>query len=856
MFGDVTINEEDIKEAFDEYYEDLDCDEKCKEMIKDMEGGFLNWKNWEWESGLVIKKGMQGVRVCGDNNNVNEIHVISEEGNDDYCQVLEEDQSVGFVVENFYLPQGIDYSGNWATAGVERWLNAYGDPQYLLYYEQFPEGEEEYWKASSYNVAVGTILTVEGIFFVLDTIPFLGKITKIGLGKVFRIPIVSKALKKVLSVTINPIIKVVKGGMSKITPKFLLSLPGKIKKGMGALLDSLGGAGRILREMAEYPFRKIMLKELSEDVAQEAIERAAKETVENSIKRRVGKNAFAELAGETIEGAKKLYIRAFRNTRSFFSETGEEIFETGTSKLTTNAKSILDGEFDMLFKEVDISSAVESNVKAWGVKGYDTSTINSLRRNLENTLKEQNSVVKQLKNSLGDEGLDKVIYSMRNDLAEGVARSSLIAPTRYMVQKYQTAARASSRLNSIVTGDLTKEERQEIIEKRVKEGSTVLDNMDSREASKFIIHKDTKEIMERVFKEGDVVWDIGGKRFTAAEKEAAGKAFDEALEGLSITPKLKQAQLIKDAYSATANWLSPVQKKRHLVTIAAVMAAMKAESMQAKFTSSGTNAFGLKTPYLQVVDYDDEAANKIYSVKGKEDFFKNYGAPGYVGTIPEAEKYWMSLTRDKSWWWFDQDPVRFHLVSPCKADVLLRVSTCTCIGKPQEDTRGTSESWIGSLLEDEGVYETGTGNHYLSEKYHDIYPNGMVENFDGSNAMLFTVDEAGRPVKQCNPSGEWFTFGENEYRTRCIKFDPIMDSGLDQNYCYHGLNPLMSVANGVLNYGLPIGGSVGGVGICLASVALLPVAPLCGALGGAIGGVTGSLSYAYLNTAHQWPNHS
>ena len=83
-----------------------------------------------------------------------------------------------------------------------------------------------------------------------------------------------------------------------------------------------------------------------------------------------------------------------------------------------------------------------------------------------------------------------------------------------------------------------------------------------------------------------------------------------------------------------------------------------------------------------------------------------------------------------------------------------------------------------------------------------------------------------------------------------------MDEELDYNYCYHGLpEPWMVGANVILYFGLPIGGTIlCGVSSGAASAGTLATigGPVCGALGG----VVGSLTYAWLSTYHQWPNHN
>jgi len=687
--------------------------------------------------------------------------------------------------------------------------------------------------------------------------------------------VLAPPLSRLIQATIRPVIDVARKGITAVTPGFLRSSYRGIKKGITGVLGVLTKAKQILSDLAAWPFRRIMFRQLTLEMAEEGVERAARETVENILERRLGKKTFEELSEETIETITQRYIGAFRSTKEVFEETGEEMIERGA--LTRNARQALDFEFDRLFKEIGPDELTDLTISRAQVELFGGNTIigdpKQRQAAINMLLDEHNTFARELKNEISEEGVDRILFSMKDDIAEEVGEASLRTPTRAMVKRYKAAARAVDNLRAAATGDFTREERQEIIEKIVRDGAQVLDNMNPRDASKFIAHTDTKETIDYIFRDGDFIWDLGGKKFTAAQKVVATEAFDEAVEDLAVSQQFKQSILIQRAYGKTVAFLNPIQKKRHLVAAAAALGALKIADMNEKFVSVGTNAIGLKIPYggkafkefETGVDYnlinkhleskkpksrikltpDEESRFKKHEGR-VEEILQNFGQPGYQGTLPELNRYWMSLTRDKLWYWFEQDPIRFHLVSPCKADILIKVSNCECIGKPIKDTIGTSESWIGALFENQGVYETGKSDNQLFEQFPDVYPNGVLPHFDGQDPSLFTLDENGNPIKQCNPSGEWSTLGERPYKVKCIKFNPILDESVDPNYCYHGLSPLMSIANGLLNYALPIG----------SALACLGGGPVGSAMCGAIGGATGSLTYAFLSTGHQWPNHS
>ena len=51
------------------------------------------------------------------------------------------------TVNNFNMPQ----TGAGDRGTLDRWIAGFGDPEYILYYEKFPVGEDEYWKADAWS---------------------------------------------------------------------------------------------------------------------------------------------------------------------------------------------------------------------------------------------------------------------------------------------------------------------------------------------------------------------------------------------------------------------------------------------------------------------------------------------------------------------------------------------------------------------------------------------------------------------------------------------------------------------------------------------------------------------------------
>jgi hypothetical protein len=281
--------------------------------------------------------------------------------------------------------------------------------------------------------------------------------------------------------------------------------------------------------------------------------------------------------------------------------------------------------------------------------------------------------------------------------------------------------------------------------------------------------------------------------------------------------------------------------------------ATKIESMQAKFYSVGTNAIGLKTPYMATVPYDDEYTSSITEFEDQKEFLTNYGEGSNVGLLPVVNRYYLSLTKDQFSWWFDQEPQRFHLVSPCYADIIMRVSNCDC--------KGTEDPDAGLYLTGENYTIYGTdenGNRVFTGETTE------VDHFYEEKPMLYRLDENGDAIKECY-AGKWYRW-DTDYPTKCIKINPIMDPysvseyiqkdtvaaffyGSENNYCYHGKDPGFEIYSGyitALEIGVPL--------LCTVTTLGVGAGPCFVGLG-AVTGLAGESIKAIMETQHQWPNH-
>jgi len=340
-----------------------------------------------------------------------------------------------------------------------------------------------------------------------------------------------------------------------------------------------------------------------------------------------------------------------------------------------------------------------------------------------------------------------------------------------------------------------------------------------------------------------------------------------------------------------------------------VLSALRIQSISRKFYYYGTNTIGFKTPYKATVVYDDKfTKNWVWPQDDDKylDYFDHFG--GYIqdecdscnecqdkcrnncedctdkcnkdcekpcdkcneaiekydtkryrGLLREVDRYYLSLIKDKRSI-LKQPDQRFHLVSPCKADLIIRVTHCECYGTPVSDESVVKQKlrqfpWVSQVLLDMPVYfETGEYNDYI-----DSY----IENFDGKNKMLYSLDEKGHIVKECGrktvPFGEvelpdWM-LKEAPYTPLCMEIDPLLNDRTffnteedEPNYCYRGLKPAqLGVADTTLNYALPI--------FCFFQFGG-PVSPVTGGLASAICSVAGNLAYSiYESKCYHWPHH-
>lgn len=785
--------------------------EKAKCTTKDCTNLFKELKKNKIELKSELKKPRE-TTMCIKKHGLSFRLIFTENINE--CTLPENDLKFkyGIKVQEFILPQEIKRIDGSASLGsaiaytIEEWLDVHGDPKYIMYYEHFPEGEDQYWHPAAYKVDYLTILAVEGAFMLLDFIP-LGKLIK-------KIPIVGpfiESVQKMISDVVSrpgSIINVMKEFVDEKLPRMLKGVAPEFFEAMIAKLNRNN---------------KFFISLLTQELTFEAGEKTIKELT----------SEFAEQYGSR--------------------ELGEDLVQTLIEKTQT--------EF--------IPEVVEEF-------GERTISESGTRLSQEASQELQEKIIKEIQ----EMGLE-VSDEMTEKIAKGLDTTLDIDDYMKISRRGKLAAESNEYLEKIF-----KKINDGDYDALVKAYSDMgwLDTMKPEEFAKYqkTIGKSIDASLELQYKNLQLLESMGVDpdtfvKLSRVEKEAV---LDNAMEKFFEKAGMDNSQFkSKRFWSAVKGYTT---KKRHLVTAMAVILNDRLLSINEKFTPVGTNAIGVRTPFLATSVYDD-TYTKYWDWEDDEDkkeyenffnYYAGYGDEGiteeqgtrYRGLLKEVGRYYISLQKDPKTFWSGQQPNdRFHLVSPCKADVYVRVTQCECYGKPKTSKEGIDVPIIGNMFARQGVYETGARNPELDGQ--------TISNFDGKNKMLYTIGENGVIVKECDPPGAWKeAWGvEAQYKPMCVVVNPVLDTEYPDNYCYHGKTPDWLVAADItLNYVGPIAASLAAAGttglVCgtvaapaTAGVGALIGAPACGTIfGGLVGGAAGMIGgvvYANLALNEAWPNH-
>ncbi|NTV22840.1 MAG: hypothetical protein HGA85_00505 [Nanoarchaeota archaeon] len=686
-------------------------------------------------------------------------------------------------------------------------------------------------------------------------------------------------------------------GWNTLFLAFDLFAPGskKVIKTAGAALLKQEGKF-IIREEAEQAgeawFKKLF------NLVRESIPRKgeAKAVVEGE-----SRNLFAALKEEmtiVFNGMKKMSTKEFLEAMaSGLREEAQRVAVYLKKEFMT--KHYVEGFVDIITRDRDhiVSSTTLQEIEENGFRAFKAEIEKIASQDVgEEQMKQRltDAFGRDMKELIENAADDSTAEALRNAEKEITAKIGQMTKAQldYFVKRNgRVLARVSETASKIFYVGLSKEEKKMFIEDLVTKGAddrfgTMLFN--ERDMQRFIANnKISLETVEAMY-EGTISSGQMDEFVEYLEKEVSLDSRYMAIIERNFRTEL----------SASVKAMPKKTKKYFLLNAALIILAAKEESDVEMFHPVGLNSFGYKTAISTPIIYDESLRKdwNYASTKGRSDYydyFKFYGnsvIPGkterkpkidketgidyeaemyssqkYTGTIKELSRYFVALSKDKRRFWFDQPPERFYLVSPCKADLNIRITQVDCYGPPRESWEGISIGPFDGIFAKEAVYETG--------KYNPILDR-TVDPFDSVNDMTYMVDENGNIVKQCRPkNAETVIFTDiglfdKPYTPKTIEVDPVIDPALNPNYCYRGIDESQMVADAVFNWGFPIGGTALGGTVCALAVSVgtggagIPVSPACFAVGGFVGGVVGGLAYEALDAGilsdgtWHWPYHN
>ncbi len=790
------------------------CNEECKKISDDVFGSFLNAKNYRVSMKEGEISGGDNIIICAGNRGKDEVFITdSEKLAFDECKSVS-GTNYGMRVKNFQLPQtlgkyqtGESIGGN-IVEFAELWAHAYGDPEYIAYYEKFPKGEDAYWEESAYAVNVVEILGTEALMYVLfdRVLPGLG-------SKIIKPAVETSGLKPAFKTAAKELGEELaeETGETSLTNVFkkitnLGEVIGNaIKNAPAAAFDFFdNGIYRILSKIS---------KAWVEHIDEQAAKKAGRIIIENleldEEAARIAKEVFDETYDDAARGALELLGEGGELSDEFLHNYETNLFER------LNKEGVVGDRAWRIASEV--ADNMDTHLLRLSDRGFKK--IWRLAININDKVLEQFKVWKDIRFSAGD------IAKIKEGIKEAADSASFfndLSPA--YIRRFSSFS--DEALDVVLEQQGTREFAEEVLETAGKSGKEAVDEILGKYASNA----------------GKSMEDLTSEEIRAALDPYLEDAFNNILKDtnpLAYSSGKLQTRLREFATSP-----------RRIVSAYVAFGLLKDENLREKFRVIGTNAIGFRTPYLATTLYDDFYTSHFDYEKNPqeyENFFRHYFGYSdknidekylrYRGLLPEVNKYYLSLNTKDSY------SKRLHLVSPCYADLVVEKTICECWGSEKEDTRNTiGLPIISNLFEHDAIYQTGKS--YV----RDGLPL-KVSHFDGENAMLYTISENRQVVKECYPKGEGISnwdeylafWKEATYKPSCIQVSVVMDPEKSPNYCYRGeTSTKMKIANVGLNWVLPIG------------LTLTPAGPVGGAVGGAVGG----LVYAWMQANSQWPSHN
>ena len=489
-----------------------------------------------------------------------------------------------------------------------------------------------------------------------------------------------------------------------------------VVKGTGKLFLKIPGV-KALKELTERGMKEL-LETIGIKIAKEAAEKSTKEFTE--------------------EGVEKVLNVALRKGKLLSKSVTDKLGKETSEKMVTRARKAIIGW---------------QKTPGWSSKYLKNGIITK-----EGTKKLNEKLTSEFGEELAERLGKKTSEEIIGEITEIAAKASKEAFDPKFLGKIYSARNGRKLLkDTFKTAQEAYEEGGEAAARKVLKESLdptykILEKLEPNDLVKIV--RKNKDAARLVWEDGvGIDWTIfGGKPLSA---------MDDWSKVIGTT--LEESKFSSRILGGTSSFVKG-HTKDWAILVGSMMLADYIMSKQAKYINVGENAIGLKVPNEDVVIYGQKRGiwkQGLMTIDWNDDkgeFLKNYGEGGNVGLLPEAGAYYLQLERDKLDWWPDQDPTRFFLVSPCKADVYLTVDRCECFGNEEDDLE--------------------------HPEYVKDFSDGKFEN----NKMMYKkIGEYDNPTKICNPNS-WFDddIFAPQYSPMCIKINPLIDETYPNNFCYSG----------------------------------------------------------------------
>src|SRR3989344_5726817 len=531
------------------------------------------------------------------------------------------------TINNFELPQEVNPDGkNLADWSISRITNA-NDPDYLFYYESFPIGEEVNWQISKGSFFTDVILW-GGL---MNAVPFIG-----------------------------PAAKGIKAGASKLVKEGFEKL-GK----NGAKKAAETGFELVVRASAEKAG-----KSLTRTAAVELTQALSKDGYETILKLQLLYKSLiaADIPENIAEGVAKAMLERI----TFYKNLGKT-FEQATELAQ---KDILDN-LDALAK-IDVNYNTYSQV----LRDSMIKNIDIVKQPLNIALKESLERQQKIRGFLNDHVIDMV--------DDGTGAFVIKGTKNIDNMLVRTAERE-------LAVELSEEANQQLTSKALN----YFDDMVVKE----IVDESSEEVIEKgVLGFGKDLANKGYKSFvddfaTFGKRIAESNNFDNWIRFLTgLSPERRANIMLKSRSSGgmkqLAKEFSPIQlrwtKPNGVKGVITLPFSVVLRSMGATYWQTGKmaneliwkNRLGRYAAAYVIAEElaRQDAVNNKYLGQGYNSFIVNqpylFDANDRFDLHPSAQNYFINLNKETG------DNSRFFLASPCKTDLQVVETTCSCDLEP------------------------------------------------------------------------------------------------------------------------------------------------------------------------------